>query len=325
MSRIANKKIWWVVSLAIFILIPQIFGIVQINTFVEFAIFGMYAVSVNLLLSYTGLLSFGHAFFFGTGAYATALALTHIEGFPLIPAILVGGLASALLALICCPLLVRVSGTAFAMLTLAFGQLMYVICLKFREVTGGEDGLAGFEIPPLRIPGLFSVDITNPLNFFYFAVAVMAICAGIMWFITKTPFGSIMVGIRDNAMRVDYMGFRLPHSKAVVFIISGTFAGMAGSMYALFQNVVSTDGVLHILVSFTPIMAILVGGLGTFFGPVIGQAALLLIEELSTRYVEHVELVSGLVFVFIVLFAPTGLIGVSKIVREKWFLRRKAV
>ena len=121
----------------------MIFGIYYSNAVVLFAIFALYAVSYNLLLGYTGLLSFGHAMFFGGGAYATALALTHIPGFPLLLALLTGGLAAVVLALIVSPLLVRVSGTAFAMLTLAFGQLLYVICLKYREITGGEDGVGG--------------------------------------------------------------------------------------------------------------------------------------------------------------------------------------
>ena len=313
------KWVVWAIGLIILILIPQIFGIVKTNTFVEFAIWGMYAVTLNLLLSYTGLLSFGHALFFGTGAYATALALTHIQGFPLLPAVLIGGVSAALVALILCPLLVRVSGTAFAMLTLAFGQLMFVVCLKFREVTQGEDGLAGFPIPPLNIPGIASIDMTVPSNFYYFAIVIVGLCIWLLWFLTKTPFGSLMVGIRDNAMRVDYLGFKLSPTKAIILIISGGFAGIAGSVYALFQNVVSTDGVLHILVSFTPIMAVLVGGMGSFFGPILGQGVLILIEELSMRYTEQVELVTGIVFVLIVLFAPGGCVYFLRLAEEKWF------
>ena len=313
------KWVLWVVGLIILALIPQVFGIVKTNTFVEFAIWGMYAVTLNLLLSYTGLLSFGQALFFGTGAYATALALTHIQGFPLVPAVLIGGVAAALVALILCPLLVRVSGTAFAMLTLAFGQLMFVVCLKFREVTQGEDGLAGFPIPPLNIPGIVSIDMTVSSNFYYFAIAVIGVCIWFLWFLTKTPFGSLMVGIRDNAMRIDYLGFKLSPTKAIIIIISGGFAGISGAVYALFQGVVSTDGVLHILVSFTPIMAVLVGGMGTFFGPIVGHGVLILVEELSMRYTEQVELVAGLVFVLIVLFAPGGCIYFIRLAQEKWF------
>lgn len=319
MNKKLDKWIPWTASLIILVLIPSVLGIVQVNTVVEFAIFATFAVSLNLLLSYTGLLSFGHALFFGTGAYATALALRHIDGFPLLPVVLLGGLCAALMAVICSPLLVRVSGAAFAMLTLAFGQLMYLICLKYREVTGGEDGIAGFPIPSLNIPGLASIDMTAPTNFYYFAMGVLGACIWLMWFLTKTPFGSIMVGIRDNPQRIDYLGYKLPLTKALVFIISGFFAGIAGSVFGLFQNVVSTDGVLTILVSFFPLMAILIGGIRTFSGPILGAGILILVEELSMRYTERVELVSGLVFVLVVLFAPGGVVGLLRTARRKWF------
>ena len=216
-----HKWILWGVAVIFVAIFPHVFGIYYTNFFVAFAIFSLYAVTLNLLLGYMGVLSFGHAMFFGTGAYATALALTHIKGFPLLPAVLVGGLAGGLLALILSPLLVRVSGTAFAMLTLAFGQLIFVVALKYREVTGGEDGIGGYPIPPLSIPGVVSIDMTDKINFYYFAIAVIVVCLFILWFYTKTPFGSLVVGIRDNAMRIDYLGFKLPQIKAVNLIVCG--------------------------------------------------------------------------------------------------------
>ncbi|MBW1774304.1 MAG: branched-chain amino acid ABC transporter permease, partial [Deltaproteobacteria bacterium] len=263
MRNSLHKWILWVVIFIIVVIFPQVTGIYYTNFFVRFAIFALYAVTLNLLLGYMGVLSFGHAMFFGTGAYATALALTHIQGLPLLPSVLVGGLTGGLLALILSPLLVRVSGTAFAMLTLAFGQLIFVAALKFRQITGGEDGVGGFPIPPLNIPGVASIDMTDQVNFYYFAVAVIAVCLFILWFYTKTPFGSLVVGIRDNAMRVDYLGFKLPQTKAINLIVSGAFAGIAGAIYALLQNLVSTVCVLDIINSFSPILMAYIGGLGS--------------------------------------------------------------
>ena len=221
MRNSLHKWILGVAGLIILAIFPRLAGIYYTNVFLGFATFALYAVTLNLQLGYMGVLSFGHAMFFGTGAYATALALTHIQGFPLLPAVLVGGLAGGLLALILSPLLVRVSGTAFAMLTLAFGQLIFVLALKFREVTGGEDGIGGFRVPPLNIPGMVSIDMTNQINFYYFAVAVIVVCLFILWFYTKTPFGTLVVGIRDNAMRLNYLGFKLPQIKAVNLIEIG--------------------------------------------------------------------------------------------------------
>lgn len=316
--------IQWVVAFIILAVFPHVFGIYYTNFFVGFAIFSLYAVTLNLLLGYMGVLSFGHAMFFGTGAYATALALKHIQEFSLLPAVLVGGLAGALLALILSPLLVRVSGTAFAMLTLAFGQLIFVIALKYREVTGGEDGIGGYPIPPFNIPGVVSIDMTDQINFYYFAIAIVAICLFILWFYTKTPFGSLVVGVRDNAMRMDYLGFNLPQTKAINLIVCGAFAGIAGSVHALLMKLVSTVGVLDIGTSFAPIMMAYIGGVGSFFGPIIGSGVIHLLEDLVIRFTQRIGLVNGAIFILVVLYAPMGLVGLFGAAKAKWFHKEKA-
>ena len=317
------KWILWGVVIIFVAVFPHVFGIYYTNFFVAFAIFSLYAVTLNLLLGYMGVLSFGHAMFFGTGAYATALALTHIQGFPLLPAVLVGGLAGGLLALILSPLLVRVSGTAFAMLTLAFGQLIFVVALKYREVTGGEDGIGGYPIPPLNLPGVVSIDMTDKINFYYFAIAVIVVCLLILWFYTKTPFGSLVVAVRDNAMRMDYLGFNLPQTKAINLIVCGAFAGIAGAVHALLMKLVSTVGVLDINSSFTPIMMAYIGGVGSFFGPIIGSAVLHLLEDLVIRFTERIGLVNGAIFILVVLYAPMGLVGLFHSAKAKWFHKEK--
>jgi len=314
-----NKKKWilWAVGLMALIMYPQIFGIYYTNVFVTFAIFALFAVTLNLLLGYTGLLTFGHAMFFGTGGYATAIALERIEGLPLIAAVLIGFVAAVVLALILCPIMVRVSGTAFAMLHLAFGQLMYVLALKLRFITGGEDGVGGFDIPSLSFFGIGSIDMTDPLNFYYFAITVLGLSTWFLWFFTKTPLGSIMVGIRDNANRVNYMGFKVTQTKAVIYSISGAFAGVAGSIYALFQNLISAEDAYHVWVSFAPIMATMVGGISSFFGPIAGSAIFGIIEELTSRYTERVELVMGLILISVIMFAPLGFVGFVNYFKQK--------
>ncbi len=321
MTNRVIKGILWVVLLLILVLYPRLFGLYFTNIFVIFAIHALFALSFNILLGYTGLLSFGHAMFFGTGGYATAIALTRIEGLPLLPAVLIGVLAAIVLALVLCPLLVRVSGVAFAMLTLAFGQLIYVLAMKLRGLTGGEDGVGGFPIPPFNIPGIVSIDMTDPIKFYYFAMAVIGLSLWVIWFITKTPFGSIQVGTRDNAMRVEYLGFKVPYTKAIVFIISGGFAGVAGSIYALFQNLISADDAFNIGNSFAPIIMTLVGGIGSFFGPIVGSGILSIIDELTSRYTERVDLLTGLILILVIMFAPMGFAGFLEFIKEKWFSR----
>lgn len=302
--------VWLAAALAVLVVIPFVFGPLHTNLVVRLAIEALFAVSLNLLLSFTGLLSFGHALYFGVGAYGAALILTHIQGIPLLLAVLLSSLAAALVALVLSPLLVRVRATAFTMLTLAFGQLMYVLCSKFREVTGGEDGIMGWTTPPLSLGGLFSLDVTKPMNIYFFAVGL--VCLGIlaMWHFTKTPMGSVMVSIRDNQKRVDYLGYQVVMTKAVIFCLSGFFAGLAGAIYAIFNNLVSVGGVLHIMVSFQPLLAILVGGIGTFFGPILGSGLLLLLEEVTQAYPELAMMISGIIFILVVMFLPGGAISI---------------
>ena len=313
-----KKWIFWIVVLAALVIYPKVFGIYYTNVFISIAIFALFAVSYNLLLGYTGLLSFGHAMFFGVGAYGTALALEHVEGMPLIVSVLLGALAAIVLALILCPIVVRVSGTAFAMLHLAFGQLMYVLALKLRGITGGEDGIGGFPIPELNIFGIVSIDMADPTNFYYFAVTVLGLSVLFLWFFTKTPFGSIMIAIRDNAKRVDYLGFKVPQSKAIIYTVSGCFAGVAGSIYALFQNLISADDGFHVMVSFAPIIMTMVGGITSFFGPIMGAGIFGIIEELTSRYTERVELVMGLILILVIMFAPMGFMGIINLVKQKF-------
>ena len=319
-----NKKGQWILWAGLFVILflyPKVFGIYYTNLFVTFAIFAVYSVSFNLLLGYTALFSFGHAMFFGVGGYGTALALEHISGIPLLGALGIGMLSAIVFALILCPIVVRVTGSAFAMLHLAFGQLMYILALKLRNITGGEDGIGGFPLPPFSIPGIVSINMKVPENFYYFAIAVLGTSLWIMWFFTKTPFGQIQVGVRDNAMRIDYLGFKVPQTKAVVYVVAGAFAGVAGSIFALFQNLIAADSAFSILVSFGAVINTLVGGLGSFFGPVWGAAIMQILEEVTTRYTDRVELVAGLILIVIIMFAPMGVAGFLRGARQNWFTK----
>jgi len=311
------KWILWIALAVILILFPKIAGIYYTNFFVAFAIMTVFAQSFNLELGYTLLLNFGHAMFFGMGGYGTALSLSHIPGMPLLGAVGAGILLAALLALILTPLIVRVSGIAFAMLHIAFAMLLYMLVLKLRAITGGEDGISGFPIPPFTIPGVISIDMTNPLNFYYFAVVILGISLWLMWFITKTPFGQIMVGIRDNPKRIGYLGYRVPESKGLVYIIGAAFAGVAGAVYALFQNLIAVDSI-SLVNSFTPVLMTMVGGVGTFLGPILGAAFFQIVEEVARQYTDKVELVIGLMLIITILFAPMGFMGIYRNLRARW-------
>lgn len=314
-----NRYLKWIVWMAIvasLVLCPMICGMYFTNVVVTFAIFALFAVSYNLLLGFVGLFSFGHAMYFGAGAYATALALAHIEGCPLLLSLLMGILGSLALALLLIPIVARLSHSAFAMIHLAFSMLLYVLALKLRNITGGEDGIGGFPIPSLGIPGVFSLDMTDFTTFYYFAMIVIGISVWVAWFITKTPFGQVMVSIRENTMRVGYMGFKVTHSKAVAYALSACFAGIAGSIYALFNDLVSAD-CLHIGYSFAPLLMTMVGGVGTFLGPIFGSAIFAVIEEITVRYTERVELVNGIILIVVIMYFPYGFMGMIGLIRRK--------
>lgn len=317
------KWLLWPVILVALLVYPRLFGIYYSNLFVSFAIYALFAVSFNMLLGFTGLFSFGHAMYFGTGGYAAALALTHIEGCPLLLALLIGLLGSVVLSLILAPIVARVHGAAFSMLHLAFAMLMFALALKLRGITGGEDGLSGFVIPALHIPGVVSIEMTDPLNFYYFAVVVIGLSLWILWFVTKTPFGQLMVGIRDNAERIDYLGFKVPQTKAVVYVFACGAAGVAGAVYAIFNNLISTDS-LSIFASFTPCLMTVVGGVGSFFGPIWGSAIFSILNQVTSIYIQHVELVMGVLLILVIKFFPSGFTGLFTVAKKKWLARAQA-
>jgi branched-chain amino acid transport system permease protein len=307
-------------ALVFLLIAPPVLGTLKADILVGFGIACLFAVSLNLLFE-TGLFSLGHALFFGTGGYITALGLFYIEGLPLIPAILLGGSAAGLVGLLFSPLLLRASGIYFTLLTVALNQILYTTCLKFSEITGGETGFSNYLIPPLDLFGLASFPMDNKINFYYFALVTIILCIWIMWFITRTPFGSIMLAIRDNPRRVPYLGYWMQGNKILVFVISGFFAGIAGALNALWLNLVDPSSLHLVNVSFKTFLAILVGGLGTFSGPFIGVGIFLLFGELVVNYGRTAEMaILGITIVYLLYapkYTPWGIIGIYLKIRQK--------
>lgn len=318
-----KKWAMWAVAALFFALFPRIFGIYYTNIVVSTAVWALFAVSLNMLLGFTGLLSFGHAMYFGTGAYGTALALTHMEGLPLLPALLSGGVCSVLLAGVVAPIVVRVGGTAFAMLHLAFAQCLFMLALKFRDLTGGEDGIGGFDMPSLSVPGLFSLDMTDPSFFFYFGIGAIGLTLFLLWCIIQTPFGQVMVGIRDNPKRMEYLGFRVPHSKAVVYLLAAGTAGMAGAVSALHQNLVAVNDAFGMTVSIYPIMIVMIGGVRSFAGPIYGAIFFAFLQEFVSVHTDQFELILGLVLIIFIMYWPLGLTGIYLKLKYKWLTRTR--
>ncbi|QDO97586.1 branched-chain amino acid ABC transporter permease [Ferrovibrio terrae] len=273
---------------------------------VNILVLGLYAVGFNLLFGYTGLLSFGHAAFLGSGAYGCGIALVHF-GVPWFGSILIGVLLSAFFAAIMGFLAIRTRGIYFAMVTLALSQCVYYLFYQAVNLTGGENGLRGINLSEIGILG-FSVNFLNPTTKYYVILAFVAFALWLFSRLLASPFGAVLEAIRENESRARACGYDVARVKFIAFVISGAFCGLAGALKALHLSIVPIE-TLHYLTSGQVVMMALLGGMNTFFGPFVGAAAFLLLEDMLTTMTSHWQLVLGAVFVIFVLFFPKGIWG----------------
>jgi branched-chain amino acid transport system permease protein len=260
----------------------------------------------NLLFGYMGLLSFGHAAFLGIGSYLAGISIVHY-GLPWGAAIIIGVIGAAIGGLIMGFLAIRTRGIYFSMVTLALGQIMYYIFYKAESLTGGENGLRGVRVDTFNILGI-PVDFLNPLVKYYIILFFVVIA---IWFISRilsSPLGAVMEAIRENEKRASACGFDVARTKLLVFVLSAAICGLAGTLRALHLSIVPIDS-LHYMQSGQAIMMSILGGMGTFFGPFIGAAVMLYLEDIVTTFTKHWMAVIGVVFMFFVLFFPKGIWG----------------
>jgi branched-chain amino acid transport system permease protein len=273
---------------------------------VNVLIFGLYAVGFNLLFGYTGLLSFGHAAFLGTGGYLTGIAMLSF-GWPWWLALVLDVIASALVGAAMGWLAIRTRGIYFSMVTLALAQCVYFVFYKAERWTGGENGLRGIKVEPMNFGGL-TIDLVDPTTKYYFILAFVVFALWVVSRVLASPFGSVIEAIRENESRAAACGYDVARSKLLAFVLSASICGLAGGLRALHLSIVPIDS-LHYLTSGQAIMMCLLGGMGTFFGPFVGAAAFLLIEDVATNFTKHWQLVTGVVFIVFVLFFPKGIWG----------------
>ena len=270
-------------------------------------IFGLFALGFNLLYGYTGLLSFGHAAYYGLGAYGTGIALAKLK------------LGSLWLGLAAGPLLAVLGGAAigffclrrrgiyFAMLTLAFAQLLYFIAFHLADITGGDDGLRGIPQLPVNLFG-WKISIESALAFYYFAFALVCLSVAGLKRILDSPFGSVLRAIRENGDRAAACGYDVRRIKHLSFVFSALFAGLAGALDALRLAVVPVES-LYWVTSGQVVIMTLLGGAGTFFGPFVGAGTFLLLEDRLSAFTERWPIAIGLIFMTFVLFLPRGIWG----------------
>jgi len=288
------------------LVLPEFWG----RFLTEILIWGLLAMSSDILIGYTGLVSFGHSAFFGLGMYGAAAALISVRPPSLWLALPYGLIAAAAVAAFVAYFATRLRDIYFAITTLIFSQIFYVVIFTWTALTGGENGLT-FRRPPLAIPGLFSLRFT-PEVMHWFVLAVVVLSYLVLRRITRSPFGMVLQSIRENEARTRAVGYAVERYKMVAVMLSGLFAGLAGVLYAL-QNQFAAPDFVYFLVSGEAVIYNVIGGIGTLVGPIVGAAFFLLLREGLSRFLTEFYLIPvGIIFIAIVIFLPQGLLGFAR-------------
>jgi branched-chain amino acid transport system permease protein len=270
-------------------------------------IYGLFALGFNLLYGYTGLLSFGHAAYYGLGAYGAGIALAKLKVTSLWLALGTGLAAAVIGGVLIGFFCLRRRGIYFAMLTLAFSQMLYFVAFHAAELTGGDDGLRGIPLHPLDLFGT-AVSLRTPLAFYFFAYVLVVLAVAALRRILDSPFGAVLQAIRENSDRAVACGYDINRIKLLSFVFSALFAGLAGALDALRLTVVPVDS-LYWTTSGQVVIMTLLGGAGTFFGPFVGAATFLILADRLSLVIEAWPLVIGVIFMAFVLFLPRGIWG----------------
>ncbi|HTP24194.1 MAG TPA: branched-chain amino acid ABC transporter permease [Anaeromyxobacteraceae bacterium] len=307
LRRHASTVVAWFLLLTMPWWMGAIGGYTELATRV--VVLGLAAMGLNLLLGFTGVLSFGHAAYFGLGAYGVAMTIKYLApstGLGIVVGVVAGTLAAAILG----ALIARLRGVYFAMVTIAFGQVFFYLAFRWNRVTGGDDGLAGWSRQPLSLPG-HALPLGNERVFYYFALAVFAASVGLMALVLRSPFGRTLVAIRENERRARFLGIDVEKHIWGAWVISRFFASLAGTLYALLNNFTDPRSLRWDQSGNFVIMAVL-GGMRSFWGPLLGAGIFVVLEDfVSTRTQNWMSFV-GLAFVLVVLFFPRGVLGIVR-------------
>jgi branched-chain amino acid transport system permease protein len=297
----ALDRVKWgalVLGAAAFVLVPLALPTYQVSIATEIVIFAVLAMAIDLLAGFTGRTPLCHGAVFGVATYVVLYCVTVMGTSPWL-AVVIAIMAATLLAALFGLLAIRTSGVYFLLLTLALGMLVWGVCLRWTSITGGENGLRGSVRPDW---------LSQNITFYYAVLLVVAVATIAMWRLVNSPFGTALRGIKDSETRMRSLGYNVPLHLFLVFTISGFFAGIAGALYALFNNFVSPSTVA-LSQSVEGLLMAIVGGIGTLFGAFIGAFAIVGLENFVSIYTERWQTVMGCMFILIMIFAPEGVIG----------------
>jgi len=294
----------YAIAACVLALAPMLLPVFAMTLLTEALILGLLAMSLDLMVGYTRLISFGHAAAYGIGAYAAGDLLLH-TGIPLPFAVLGAGAIAGVIAIGVAWVCTLARGVSFSMLTLAFAQLLYAVAFKWTAVTGASDGLAG--IP--RTAGPFGLTLFQSKTGYYYLVLLCLVGAfAFCWSLVRSPFGAVLRGIRENEAKTLSLGYNTRRYKIAVVAIAYALGGLAGALYSPFAGFANTDLVFW-LFSGQVLIMVIVGGQGTLTGPILGAAFFMLLEHILSEYTESWALFFGAIFIAFVLFAPQGIWG----------------
>jgi len=297
----------WIVLLAAPSWLPAVGGYTDLGT--RILVMALASMALNFLLGFTGVLSFGHAAYFGLGAYGTAMTIKYLVPSTLL-GMLVGVIVGTLAAMVIGALIARLRGVYFAMVTIAFGQVFYFITFRWNDVTGGDDGLTGWQRVPIDL-GFARIDLSNGDVYFYFVLLFFALATAAMALILRSPFGRTLLAIRENERRARFLGIPVERHIWLSFVVSCFFVSLAGCLNALLDNFTDPRALRWDMSGNFVIMAVL-GGMRSFWGPLIGAAIFVALQDFVSSRTENWMSIIGLVFVLIVLFFPRGILGILR-------------
>ena len=300
-----------VVGILVLLLLPHFLSTYYLGLVIQMMIFALFAMSLDLLIGYTGMASLGHAAYFGIAAYATGLLALKL-GWSVWLALPAGLLVAALTATLFGFLALRTRGSYFLMITLALSQVVWGIAFGWRSLTGGDDGLPEVPRPNLGLPW----SLTDETPFYYFVLFCIGVGTFLLIRIVSSPFGFALRGIRESETRMLSLGYNVWRYKLAVFVLAATFAGLAGCLYVYYNRFVSPD-YLQVVRSAEVLLMVILGGAGTLIGPAIGAALIVLLDNVVSTYTERWLLVLGVIYVIVALFAPRGVVGFLRELRGK--------
>jgi branched-chain amino acid transport system permease protein len=296
-----NLAVAALVILLLLALLPLAGSRYAVDLATQVLIYCLFALSLNVLIGYTGNISFGHAAYFAIGGYGAAILLTTYK-WPLVlalpAAVALAGLAALVIGYFC----VRLTQIYFAMLTLAFAMLVWGVAFKWKDVTGGDDGFTGILVPAF---------LAHPTSYFYFTLAVVSFGVAALWVICHSAFGMTLVAIRENSVRAGFIGVDTRRMRWAAFVVAGSFAGLAGALFGMYNRGMYIENAFW-TESAQVLIMVLLGGIYSFVGPLVGAAVLYLLQVFTNQYTPYWPTVLGLILLIVVLVLPEGLVGLAR-------------